>query len=99
LSTACRIVGEPTSKFKEAVEMDPGILTEVHLRLDHIPAHERRHRPYNCHFGRLNTNLPDMPELREKSHDCKSVDFTVARESPVCLDPNPFNLRRQSHIS
>jgi len=38
------VVGEPISAFKEAVERETGILTEVgHLQLDRFPAYERRH--------------------------------------------------------
>jgi DNA polymerase elongation subunit (family B) len=36
------VVGEPISVFKEAVERETGILTEVEL--DHLPPHERWHR-------------------------------------------------------
>ena len=39
------VIGDPISVFKEAVERETGILTEVDtLRLDHLLAHERWHR-------------------------------------------------------
>ena len=38
------VIGEPISVLKEAVERDRHTHGSGHLRLDHLPTHERWHR-------------------------------------------------------
>ena len=65
-----RVVGEPISVFKEAVEKETGILTEVDSYdwITFLPMSDGG-GAYNCYFGRLNTGKMKIRGVKARKDD------------------------------